>query len=593
MLAEKHQVLKTPEFTAAIQLPNGTILTDDLAYIFVTLSDNFRTDQCPISKCRLDTAYYPTSPFPQYPVQHLLNRLGRAVEESGMKIVTIDDPDRKKRDNTFRSAVALFVPTGIEPPYTVPEGSVFPASVPLPEGHPALPAPEPPLVVQAQTLAQEVPNGEIDCIEFDKAESDFARGLRSFITEDIGTITDSHTFPISVRDAVIVLRRLHQLQMFTDKSTVNVLLQELIHRHSIAVVRIHDASETAIGFDRVGFAAFSALSYAANEIIGTGYLLFDSQSGGVNPDIPAAVIRERFEARFNELITRTQISLDSPDHQVVRDRIHQPVERFFRDPLLLEGVPVSPTFNRKNAVGDVTVGKTSTNAPQENSPSGVEASVHIASKSERNDHQPNNGVSAVRSAESSRRSAQSSQRNPSTDQPKTPASPTSSRFSRHERSALKNPYRQTCNALLSADPRDFDTLSTWTLDPLRVLVLESRQIEADPKRRSLYINRFLFSIDRGDSDKVYITRAEGKLRVFLDALFLINGIKYHQRYKKPTHILSKEKKIPFDDFIKAIETVIADMEDYTPDYYKQNPGTQYPLALWSHVRAYLRALKVL
>lgn len=296
MLAEKPQTTFTlSEISVAIQLPNGMVLTDDLAYLFVTLADNFRADQTPISKCRFDAAYYPTSPFPQYPMQRLFNRLQHQIEGEGMRIVTVDDPEKKRRDNTHRSAVALFVPLGIEPIYTVPEGSVFRTSIPLPEGHPALPA--------------------------------------------------------------------------------------------------------------------------------------------------------------------------------------------------------------------------------------------------------------------------------------------------------KNPYRDTCEALVEANPKVFDALAVWTVDTLSDLAMEIDRALVNPNKRGISVRGHYFAIDR--SDEVEISQIGDELRVLIDAVFLIHGIKYHQRNKKPVSLPHDQKKIRLADFQKAIETVIADMVDYTTDYYQQHPDTNHPLALWSHTRAYLRALKML
>lgn len=296
MLDEKSEVVIAPlETLIATQLPNGTILTGDFAYLFVTLADNFRTDQAPISKCRFDTAYYPTSPFPQYPVQHLLNHLQHQIEREGMRIVTVDDPEKKRRDNTHRSAVALFVPQGTEPLYTVPEGSVFPKSMPLPEGHPALPA--------------------------------------------------------------------------------------------------------------------------------------------------------------------------------------------------------------------------------------------------------------------------------------------------------RNPYRDTCEALVEANPKVFDALAVWTVDALYDLSLEIDRALENPNKRGISARGYYFIIGR--SDEAEISQIGDKLRVLIDAVFLIYGIKYHQGNKKPFSLPHKQEKIRLVDFQKALETVIADMIDYTPDYYQQHPNTKHPLALWSHIRAYLRALKML
>lgn len=296
MLAEKPKTTFTPsEISVAIQLPNGTVLTDDVAYLFVTLADSFRTDQAPISKCRFDAAYYPTNSFPQYPMQHLFNRLQHQIEGEGMRIVTVDDPEKKRRDNTHRSAVTLFVPLGIEPIYTVPEGSVFPTSIPLPEGHPALPA--------------------------------------------------------------------------------------------------------------------------------------------------------------------------------------------------------------------------------------------------------------------------------------------------------KNPYYDTCEVLLKVDSKLFDSLSVWTVDALYDLSLEIDRALDNPNKRGISARGYYFAINR--SDEAGISQIGDKLRVLIDAVFLIHGIKYHQRNKKPVSLPHNQKKIRLVDFQKAVETVIADMIDYTPDYYQQHPDTNHPLALWSHTRAYLRALKML
>lgn len=296
MLAEKPQTTFTPsEISVAIQLPSGMVLTDEFAYLFVTLADNFRADQAPISKCRFDAAYYATSPFPQHPMQHLFNRLQHQIEGEGMRIVTVDDPEKKRRDNTHRSAVALFVPRGIEPIYTVPEGSVFLTSIPLPEGHPALPA--------------------------------------------------------------------------------------------------------------------------------------------------------------------------------------------------------------------------------------------------------------------------------------------------------KNPYRDTCEALVEANPKVFDALAVWTVDTLSDLVMEIDRALVNPNKRGISARGYYFTIDR--SNEVEISQIGDELRVLIDAVFLIHGIKYHQRNKRPVSLPHDQKKVRLADFQKAIETVIADMIDYTPDYHRQNPDTNHPLALWSHTRAYLRALKML